>query len=213
MPAILDFGWKDDAPAFYHRYLCDPIEKMLPKDGSPILDIGCGNGYFANKLIDKGYCVYGIDFSEKGIAIANRKHPGHFFANNIETDNLPAKLQNIRFKTIISTEVIEHLYNPESFVVLVRNILKNNLEKDDDEGIFILSTPYHGYLKNIMLALAGKMDYHYSALWVGGHIKFWSRNTISRQLSQVGFKDIKFKGAGRFPYLWCHMIIQCKITT
>jgi hypothetical protein len=37
-----------------------------------------------------------------------------------------------------------------------------------------VSTPYHGYHKNLGLALSGKMDAHFTALWEGGHIKFFS---------------------------------------
>ncbi|MFQ7387593.1 MAG: class I SAM-dependent methyltransferase [Alistipes sp.] len=43
-----------------------------PADGTPILDVGCGNGFTANYLAGKGYDVYGIDASRQGIAIANR---------------------------------------------------------------------------------------------------------------------------------------------
>jgi 2-polyprenyl-6-hydroxyphenyl methylase/3-demethylubiquinone-9 3-methyltransferase len=35
---------------------------LLPKDGSAILYVGCGNGSFANYLIEQGYKVYGIRF-------------------------------------------------------------------------------------------------------------------------------------------------------
>ncbi|MFQ8747880.1 MAG: class I SAM-dependent methyltransferase [Alistipes finegoldii] len=67
-----EFGWSDAQPAFYHELLCKYIERLLPADGTPILDVGCGNGFTANYLAGKGYDVYGIDASRQGIAIANR---------------------------------------------------------------------------------------------------------------------------------------------
>ena len=45
-----EFGWRDAQPMFYHKLLGKYIERLLPTDGSPILDVGCGNGYFANYL-------------------------------------------------------------------------------------------------------------------------------------------------------------------
>ena len=45
-----EFGWSDAQPAFYHELLCKYIERLLPADGSPILDVGCGNGFTANYL-------------------------------------------------------------------------------------------------------------------------------------------------------------------
>ncbi len=211
MSTLENFGWQDSSPVFYHKYLFGPIESLLPKDGSPILDVGCGNGYLANELIDKGYSVYGIDISEDGIKIANKKNKGHFFVSDAESGVLPEPLKDICFTTIISTEVIEHLYNPESYVKMISAILRENTTKKGEKGVFIVSTPYHGYLKNLMLAVCNKMDYHYSALWVGGHIKFWSKKTIYTLLNNAGFREFQFKGVGRFPYLWRHMIIRCKI--
>jgi len=42
-------------------------------------------------------------------------------------------------------------------------------------GRLIISTPYHGNLKNPFIALSNKWDSHLSPPWDGGHIKLWSR--------------------------------------
>ena len=102
-------------------------------------------------------------------------------------------------------EVIEHLYSPRTFAAFVRSILEAN-----GGGRFILTTPYHGYLKNLSIALAGKADRHYSALWEGGHIKFWSRRTLAILLREAGFRNMAFTGAGRIPYLWRHMVFSAE---
>jgi hypothetical protein len=39
----------------------------------------------------------------------------------------------------------------------------------------------------------------------GGHIKLWSRWTLSKLLAAMGFEIIQFRGAGRLPYLWMTM--------
>ncbi len=74
-------------------------------------------------------------------------------------------------------------------------------------GYLIISTPYHGYLKNLAIAIANKFDSHFTALWDGGHIKFWSKQSLSKLLFEEGFDVKKFVGAGRFPYLWKSMIL------
>ena len=63
-----------------------------------------------------------------------------------------------------------------------------------------------------MLALTGKMDEHFTALWEGGHIKFWSKKTLSELLEKNGFKVLKFKGCGRVYGLWKSMLIEAKLT-
>ncbi|WP_394353185.1 class I SAM-dependent methyltransferase [Mucilaginibacter humi] len=54
-------------------------------------------------------------------------------------------MQAKKFDTVISTEVIEHLYNPEGFINFCKEAIING-------GEIIISTPYHGYLKTLCLA-------------------------------------------------------------
>ena len=76
-------------------------------------------------------------------------------------------------------------------------------------GTLILSTPYHGYLKNFVLAATGGLDAHFTALWDGGHIKFWSYKTLTALLKEAQFEGFHFAGAGRLPWLWKSMVISC----
>ena len=200
-----DYGFNTDAPAHTFNYLQAPIISLLDKNtNSCILDLGCGNGYLANYLISQGYNAYGTDASEKGIAIAQQANPGRFFVQDLSTDKLPIELQNLNFDTIISTEVIEHLYDPAGFIDFCRQALNG-------KGEIIISTPYHGYLKNLVLSLFNKWDNHWGPMWYGGHIKFWSRATLSEVLTNAGFTVTAFKGCGRVPYFWKSMVIKAKI--
>lgn len=99
---------------------------MLPKDSSAILDVGCGNGVIANYLISKGYNVYGTDASISGISIANHNNKGRFFIQDLSSDDLLDEITYIKFKTVLSTEVIEHLYDPRRFIVFCKKILRNS---------------------------------------------------------------------------------------
>lgn len=205
-PLDPNFGWQDEHPKSYHQLLEPLIARLLPDKQTPILDIGCGNGYFANRLIDQGYTVYGIDTSPDGIAIANRQHPDHFFRCDVTCAELPAPLRAIPFRTVLCMEVIEHLYSPRTMVCFARELLLRS-----GGGELLVTTPYHGYLKNLTIALADRMDYHLSALWEGGHIKFWSKRTLTRLLSDAGYRDIAIRGAGRIPYLWRHMVCRAEL--
>jgi 2-polyprenyl-6-hydroxyphenyl methylase/3-demethylubiquinone-9 3-methyltransferase len=97
-------------------------------------------------------------------------------------------------------EVIEHLYSPEKYIQNIHRWLKEN-------GILIITTPYHGYLKNLVIALLNKFDTHFNPLWEGGHIKFFSKKSLIELLMKNKFDILKFRGAGRLPFLWKSMII------
>lgn len=201
-----DYGWQDK-PAYSTGYIYPVIRHMLRYDKSKrILDMGCGNGEMTQRLIAEGFDVVGIDASQTGIDIAKRKHPDRFFLHDVSADKLPDEVGDRPFDIVISTEVIEHLYAPRAYMALIRRTLQSR------RGDVILSTPYHGYLKNVALAVSGKMDTHYSPLWDGGHIKFWSRKTLTALLEEFGFEVTEFQGAGRLPYLWKSMILRAKLS-
>ena len=198
-----DYGYRSADAGYSCSYLLPGIRRMLgPPDGA-ILDLGCGNGAIARSLLAEGYDVYGVDASESGIEIASREAKGRFFVMDLSRGHLPAEIATIKFGTVVSTEVIEHLYAPRGLVAIARNVLPKG-------GAFILSTPYHGYLKNLALAITGKLDAHYSVLWDGGHIKFFSRRTLEQMLVEQGFLVEQFSGAGRMPLLWRSMILKAR---
>jgi 2-polyprenyl-3-methyl-5-hydroxy-6-metoxy-1,4-benzoquinol methylase len=184
-----------------HSYLRPVIEPMLQSlsAGSTVLDMGCGNGSFLASLKHREWRLIGTDFSPTGIEIARRSYPEiEFFLADAQTD-LARKVDPV--DAVISTEVIEHLYDPRSFLGNAYKLLKPG-------GIFIVTTPYHGYLKNLVLALTGDIDRHFTVLWDHGHIKFWSRKTLTEALMETGFRVEAFVGAGRLPYLWKSMVIK-----
>jgi 2-polyprenyl-3-methyl-5-hydroxy-6-metoxy-1,4-benzoquinol methylase len=199
-----EYKW-NTGPTCAHEFLYPTLRNLLQNHrDEKILDVGCGNGEIANRLIDEGFDVIGMDASVTGIEIANRKNSNKFYVHNINSPELPLALQGLKFNIIISTEVIEHLYNPREYIKFCRSMLADN-------GKMIISTPYHGYLKNLALAITGKLDEHFTALWDGGHIKFWSIRTLTKLFNEFNFDIVEFKGSGRLPYLWKSIFAKVKV--
>jgi 2-polyprenyl-3-methyl-5-hydroxy-6-metoxy-1,4-benzoquinol methylase len=205
MAEYKDYGFSSGAPAHTFSYLqADLLELLSKEQNKLILDLGCGNGYLVNYLLSQGFNAYGTDASEEGIAIAKTEQPDRFFVQDLSTGKLPAGLQGLQFDTVLSTEVIEHLYDPAGFIDFCKQCLPAN-------GQLIITTPYHGYLKNLTISLLNKWDTHMSPTWHGGHIKVWSRATLSGLLRDKGFAVLEFKGSGRIPYFWKSMIIKARL--
>ena len=199
-----DYGYSSAELGWANSYLFHHLQTLLGHTQGTVLDLGCGNGSIARALIGAGYDVYGVDASISGINIANAESPGRFFVLDVLTGVLPKELASKHFDVVISTEVIEHLYDPRSLIAFARKVLSA-------DGEFIISTPYHGYLKNQALAITGKLDDHLTVLWDGGHIKFFSRKTLEVMLREQGFETTDFVGAGRLPYLWKSMLVKAKV--
>jgi 2-polyprenyl-6-hydroxyphenyl methylase/3-demethylubiquinone-9 3-methyltransferase len=207
---IPDYGYHDESSATssgHHGILLGPVERRLRAGGARVvLDVGCGDGAFARSLGARGFEVYGCDASASGIAIASKRDPARFSIGSAYDDLTKLFEGRPHFDAIVAVEVIEHLYAPREFLQRVRQALAPG-------GLLVLTTPYHGYLKNLAIALSGRMDAHFSALWDGGHIKFWSRKTLSHLLREQGFSKIVFEGAGRLPLLWRAMVMSGRSMT
>jgi 2-polyprenyl-3-methyl-5-hydroxy-6-metoxy-1,4-benzoquinol methylase len=199
----VEWGHTDSAPGCSWAAVLDPVLKLAAPYPAParVLDLGCGNGYLAGQLLQRGYSVVGVDLSKTGIDICRRTYPHARFEVLAADADVLQNLRENPFDLVISTETIEHLYDPKSF-------LKGAYAALRPGGRFICSTPYHGYLKNMALAITGHWDAHLSPGWDGGHIKFWSRRTLSQVLRETGFQNLQFRGAGRAPWLWMSMVMS-----
>lgn len=204
-----EYGYNNSKQCFMHEYLMKAIEKALSRISYnskstynfKVLDAGCGNGYVAGCLLKKGFQVAGFDISVTGVEQARIAHPEAKFEVMSVYDDIEVCFGN-NWDIIISCEVIEHLNDPRRFILNLKNALKPG-------GLLILTTVYHGYLKNLLLALTGKMDQHFTVLWDCGHIKFWSCKTIRVILEEQHFSDLKFHNTGSLPFLWKSMVVSC----
>ena len=197
-----DYGWSSDQGPQSCEYIAPCILNLLRQlNVKRVLDLGAGNGALCAQVKLLGYDVVGVEYDKAGVALARTSHPEIPFYNFGVQDN-PADLleQEQAFDVVVSTEVIEHLFSPHLLPIYARGVLKQ-------EGYLIITTPYHGYLKNLALAFFGKWDHHHTVLWHGGHIKFWSRATITQLLMENGFQVVGFSGVGRMPYLWKSMVL------
>jgi 2-polyprenyl-6-hydroxyphenyl methylase/3-demethylubiquinone-9 3-methyltransferase len=202
MTTYSEYGFADSHASHMHKHFLPGVlafaEPVRPN--MRVLDVGCGNGYTCGQFLHRGANVTGVDLSGEGIELARAKYPAARFELVSAEDNILQKLGEAPFDLVVSTEVVEHLYAPRRWAKTCFDALKPG-------GCFICTTPYHGYLKNLFISLLGKWDAHADPLWDGGHIKLWSRRTLSVLLAEAGFTNIRFRGAGRVPGLWMTMIM------
>lgn len=185
-----------------HEYLLPTVLRVLDgvslHDGEKrLFELGCGNGSVARVLTQRGWNVTGVDPSADGIAQARHGHPNLNLHAGSAYDDLAG--QYGQFPVVLSLEVVEHVYAP-------RHYARTLFELTAGGGTAVVSTPYHGYWKNLAMALSGRMDAHFTALWDHGHIKFWSMRTLGELLREAGFVDVRFDRVGRVPVLAKSMI-------
>jgi 2-polyprenyl-6-hydroxyphenyl methylase/3-demethylubiquinone-9 3-methyltransferase len=117
----------------HHDYLIPAVLSIL-KDAQPkrLLDLGCGNGLATHILATHGYRINGVDPSEEGINWARAHYPDIEVHQGSAYDDLRARFGT--FPVVISLEVVEHLYDPRTYV----RTLFNLVEPASSRGIIML---------------------------------------------------------------------------
>jgi len=195
-----DYRYASADPQWSNHYLWPPVREIVLANlepGDRVIDVGCGNGAIASMLHGEGFSTTGVDPSESGIRVAHKAHPGIQFAQRSAYDDLAGEFGE--FDAVVSLEVVEHCFSPRDYASNVMRLLRPG-------GLAVVSTPFHGYWKNLAIALGGKFDAHWSPLWDGGHIKFWAEATLRALLLETGFMGIGFRRVGRIPPLAKSMI-------
>jgi 2-polyprenyl-3-methyl-5-hydroxy-6-metoxy-1,4-benzoquinol methylase len=185
-----------------HDRLLPAVKKLLPKT-SPlkILDAGCGRGFATSRLAEWGHEVIGIDQAEKRLALAEQAFGPVRFEVASVYDDLTHLAPPEGWDVVVSLDVIEHLFAPQKFLANMQRHLSEG-------GLIILSTPYHGYLKNLAISLLHGWDKHFAVDNEGGHIKFFSRHTLDALLKKSGFSPVTFLQRGRLPGFWKSLLVK-----
>ena len=102
------------------------VNEVLPHGGR-VLDFGCYNGGLLQTLGTR-YQRHGVEINYSAAEVAIRR--GAATAIWQKSKDIP---EEMRFDIIIATDVIEHVVNPESFLMDLSSML-------DKEGILILTT-------------------------------------------------------------------------
>jgi 2-polyprenyl-3-methyl-5-hydroxy-6-metoxy-1,4-benzoquinol methylase len=202
------YAWESLEQTAATEYIFPAVEAWLagvmsPPKGGVVLDAGCGNGALLGRLRGRDWRLAGLEISESGLSQARRAHPDLEIESGDLTEDLSAHRLWGKCDFVVSLEVVEHVFLPRAFAKNCFGFLKPG-------GRLILSTPYHGYWKNLALAVTNRMDGHFTALWDYGHIKFWSRKTLEQLLCEAGFVIEGFTGVGRVPLLWKSMVIVAR---
>jgi ubiquinone biosynthesis O-methyltransferase len=155
-----------------------------------VLDLGCGGGFMAAALAERGARVWGIDISETAIAAASR----HAAANSLPIDycvgdGVSLPYPDHSFDIVVCVDVFEHVENLGRMLAEIHRVLRpgGRLLFDTINGTrlaaFVMVTIGEAFLR---LAPRGAHD---PALFV-------RPRTLAKQLGDLGFEVGDFAGMG-----------------
>ena len=201
MDSYYDKYWREKGKKNKHSdfgYKWPAIRKLVPTNfkGS-ILDIGCGTGKVLSEIaeLNPQAKITGIDVSKYAIKVASKKLPNSNFHLIKDGEKLPIKNNSIDF--VVCLDVIEHIYDVQSIFKEFKRILKPG-------GNILITTPYHGLIKNIVIILTC-FDIVFNPF--GEHIRFFTKKTFLKAIEQINFEVTKIGYFGRFYPIWNGMYL------
>lgn len=175
-----------------YAYKWPVISRLIPHDSLTILDYGCGKGKILSDIrrLNAQADLYGADISDTAREVARIRVPGAKILPIGDDQRVLLPEHSCDF--LLSLDVIEHVYDTERLFTEFRRLVKTN-------GHLLLSTPYYGVVKNIVIALIGfETVYHPKS----PHIRFYTKRSLLRLLDDFGFKVEQFGFFGRFYPVW-----------
>lgn len=182
-----------------------------------VLDLGCGDGYFARPMLAAGAEVLAVDVSGEAVRRARERvgappgrgadrlaGPGGFggpgaphgaggdrFRARVIDADAPLPFEDACLDVVWAGETIEHVADTAGWLSEVRRVLRPSAR-------LLLSTPGHGLLIRLRLLLSARaFAEHFDPR--ADHLRFYTRGALVDLLADFGFGEVEVRGAGGVP--------------
>jgi len=153
------------------------IKSALSSDGQRFLDVGSGPGLMLQAAAKAGFEALGVE--PNPLATDH----GHSQGCNVIQDFLTTEIRNTlgRFDAIHSSEVLEHIREPEKMLTLMLSLLKPG-------GALCIVVPNDFNPLQEILVATGK----FSPWWVAPphHLNYFSHSSLKDLLVRLGFEVV-----------------------
>ena len=143
-----------------------------------ILDVGCGTGWLAQEIAQRGPSVYALDLSRDGVQGAKRMSPASITFLLGDVYDLP--FSDAKLDGVILSEIVEHLEKPSAAFAEVHRVLK-------PAGKVIITVPYKEKIRWYLCIHCNQLTP------ANAHVHSFDGRDLSELLDTIGFRVIKRK--------------------
>lgn len=152
------------------------LRHASPDRKGSVLDVGCGGGLFLKMLSERGHSVMGLDFSLSAASAAWRQNGVPVVCGNLAEPPLPGG----SFDLVTMYHVLEHLYDPASYLDVAHSLLKPG-------GRLIVQVPNAACWQFLLL---GEM---WSGIDIPRHLFDFRDKDVEVLLEHCGFEVVRRK--------------------
>ncbi len=172
-------------PIKHSRHSSHYYARQLVGRNQDVLDVGCGEGFFAAELKKDGNRTVGVDAlpSARASEALERYIPADL---NIAQPDLAHQAGEYRFDRVLLLDVLEHLVRPERLLAEVRPALK-------ESGRLVVSLPNVANITVRLALLFGRFNHTDRGIMDRTHLHFYTRKTARALLEDNGWEILTAK--------------------
>jgi len=154
-------------------------------DDASVLDIGCGDSYFGEYLVEKKKNIkyLGCDISEEALKMAKQRNLDVIILDAAKGELIAFK--DNEFDFVVMSELIEHVVHSEDILKEAARIAKKGV---------LVSTPNVAHIRSRAALLFGRFPKQWGiAPWE--HLRYWSAIDFVEIIKSVGLNLKELKAA------------------
>lgn len=179
--------YRDKTELLYssHRQALDIVARARPQR---LLDIGCGPGHVAARCEELGARVTGID-----LHTPPPERLTQFCRADLEHDVLPCDAW--QYDVVLLLDVIEHLANPEEFLLALRHGQRPQASVGN-APLVVISTPNVAFIAIRLNLLFGRFNYAERGILDITHKRLFTRGSLLQLLDECGYRVERCRPVG-----------------
>ena len=168
-----------------HAEICKMTNQIFtiqfPNSDKSLYDIGCGEGFFMQGLMNCGWTVYGVDYSIAGIEKHNPRVAPYVSIGDAITDIESCIESHKRFNLINLGNVLEHVPDPIALLDRIQKLLL-------PDGLLRIVVPNDSSELQALLQQQGDLNFE----WVHppDHLSYFNFDNLPLVLEATGFKVV-----------------------
>ncbi len=171
-------------PFSSHARALEVVRRAGPRS---LLDIGCGPGHVAKLCEAMGVRVTGIDRESPLPGSVSDFHQW-------DLDRTPLPVDALAFDMVLILDVIEHLANPEDFLVSLRNASDRSASEEPTR--VVITTPNVAFASIRLNLLLGRFNYAERGILDITHKRLFTRRSLLSTLEDCGYRAEWIGGIG-----------------
>jgi len=165
-------AFSEEMKVFRIKQFDDFVKKYSLKN-KKVIEIGCGRGEYLSLMKQFGIDAYGLEYAEDSV---NQCIQDGLAVSQKYIENSDEKIDGAPFDAFFILNFFEHIPDPNTMLVGVYNNLT-------DDGLGLVEVPnFNMMLKNNLFSE-----------FIGDHLFYFTRDTLSSTLSQNGFEVVECK--------------------